>query len=423
FRNITLKRPEGTGEAAHVHVDHREKWVRLEGIKTKVDPVSLLNCFSPNISPHVARYRLPNTTAMEMGGIIYWKDGKRNDFHVKFRHPEGPGHYVLWDKDYAISAPAGLLNFKGHQMSFDIGGRAFGEALFAKGSVDLTPGVRAFSVNLKAGLFPYEVFGKQVPFQGLTASVKSKGEASTFDIQASLMDGSFSLEGSVDENGTAKPYRGELRVEEVSFKRFAQIYSKNADTEGDLTGHFKFAGRAGDWASLKGTGVGIILNGNLYSVPILGPLTPLLGTLLPGQSKDYNIAKEANCTFAVADGKVTTRDFEALTNTLRILVAGDIDFIRDDLDLIAQVRVRGLPGLVLMPLTELFEYRGQGTVADTQWKPSILKGSNGQRAAGQRRVAQEPGKNQGPAAKNEEKPPVTAPKRLLDSIFNRTKGR
>ncbi|MDZ4290024.1 MAG: AsmA-like C-terminal region-containing protein [Prosthecobacter sp.] len=423
FRNIKLKRPEGLGAAAHVHVNHAETWVRLEGVKTSVDPVALINCFSPKIVPHVARYQLPNTTAVDFDGVIYWKDARKNDFHVKFRHPEGPGHYMLWGQDYPIGAPAGLLKFKGNLMSFDISGRVFGDAMFAKGRVDLTPGENDFAVNVKAGKFPYGVFKKQVPFEGLTATVTKKAAASTFDVRASLLGGNFSLEGTTDGGKEPDGYQGELRVEGVSFKRFAQIYSKHADTEGDLTGHFKFGGRAGDWKTLKGTGVAIILNGNLYSVPILGPLTPLLGGLLPGQSKDYNIAKEANCTFEVADGVVKTHDFEALTNTLRILASGQIDFINDDLDFTAQVRVRGLPGLVLMPFTELFEYHGQGTITDTQWKPSLLQGANAQRAGSQRRPLLGGDKTEEPVAGEEGKPAVGAPKRTLPSFFNRAGGR
>jgi hypothetical protein len=424
FRNITIKRPEGKAEATHVFVNHEERFVKLEGVRSRLDPVALISCFEPRVAAQVARYRLPDTTSVDMDGLIYWRDGGRNDLHVKFRHAEGPGHYELWGEDYAIGSPVGLLNFKGHQMSFDIAGRSFGEALFAKGRVDLRPGVNEFSVNLKAGRFPYEIFGKEVPFQGVSATIANHDKKSTFDIRATLMGGNFGLTGSLENSRQAQNYAGELRVEDMSFQRFAQIYSANADTEGDLTGHFEFSGTVGDWSTLKGNGVGIIVNGNLLSVPILGPLTPLLGAILPGQTKDYNIAKEANCTFQVADGFVTTKDFEALTNTLRVLVSGRVDFIHDDLDLLAEVRVRGLPGLVLIPLTELFVYRGHGTVADAKWKPAILAAATGQRNSGNQK--REPADTEKTGESVEEpasKLSPLSPKRLLPSLFNRNKKR
>ncbi|HCN30798.1 MAG TPA: hypothetical protein DIT64_19165, partial [Verrucomicrobiales bacterium] len=103
--------------------------------------------------------------------------------------------------------------------------------------------------------------------------------------------------------------------------------------------------------------------------------TPLLDSVLPGKIKDYNVATEANCTFQVAGGLVTTSNFEALTNLFKLASSGSINFIEDKVDLTAQVRVRGLPGIVFRPFSELLEYRGEGSIKNTQWSPSILKGT------------------------------------------------
>ncbi|MES2507066.1 MAG: AsmA-like C-terminal region-containing protein, partial [Verrucomicrobiota bacterium] len=312
---------------------------------------------------------------VEMDGVIYYREGSKSDFQVKFQHPSGTGRYSLWGDDFLIAAPEGELVFKGLDMKFDIRGRLFGEALSAKGSVDVSPGTNDFDVVVKAGEFPYEIFGKKVPFEKLTADVSSKGGTTAFDIDSSLMGGTFSLKGKMDETKLPQPYSGELRVDGVSFQRFAQVYSKTNDTEGDITGHFRFAGRQNDWMALKGGGAAIIVNGNLYAIPILGPLTPILGSVLPGQIKGYNLAKEANCTFEVADGYVVTENFEALTSVFKIAMGGKIDFIRDAVDLTAQVRIRGLPGLVFLPFSELLEYRGTGSVSDTNWKSNLLSSS------------------------------------------------
>ncbi|WP_075088531.1 hypothetical protein [Verrucomicrobium spinosum] len=122
------------------------------------------------------------------------------------------------------------------------------------------------------------------------------------------------------------------------------MYSPSNDTEGDLTGHFIFSGKLGDWRTLKGRGALIILNGNLYAVPILGPLTPLIGALLPRPMSGYNLAKEADCTFQVADGFVRTDDLEALTGVFRLVSKGQVDFLEDRIKFEAQVKFRGLPG-------------------------------------------------------------------------------
>jgi hypothetical protein len=202
----------------------------------------------------------------------------------------------------------------------------------------------------------------------LKAEVKSGKSISPFNIQATVLNGSFGMKGAVDYSQRPAQYRGSLQLNALSFQRFAQIYAPEEESQGDVTGHMEFTGRVNDWKSLKGSGVMILLNGNLYAVPVLGPLTPLLGALLPRPIKGYNVAREANCTFQVADGFVATKDFEALTSAFKLLARGNIDFIRDNIEFTAQARARGLPGLMLLPVSELLEYRGEGTVAKPDWR-------------------------------------------------------
>jgi hypothetical protein len=200
----------------------------------------------------------------------------------------------------------------------------------------------------------------------------SDGRNAPFNISANLLGGKFSLAGDINTAAQPSPYNGKLAVDAVSFKRFAGIYSPGNESEGDLTGHFDFTGKLDDWRALKGSGVMIILNGNLYAIPVLGPLTPLLGAFLPSPIRGYNLAKEANCTFTVSDGFVVTEDVEALTSTFRIVASGSIDFLHDDLDFNAQARMRGIPGLVLRPVSQLLEYKAEGSFSDPKWKPHLF---------------------------------------------------
>ena len=125
----------------------------------------------------------------------------------------------------------------------------------------------------------------------------------------------------------------------------------------------------GDWRKLKGDGSLTMLNGNLVAVPILGPLTPLLGAVLPRPIKGYNVAKGADCTFQVADGLVTTDDIEALTAVFRIKSSGKIDILEDRIQFEAQANFRGIPGIVFFPVSEILEYIGEGTVGNPVWRP------------------------------------------------------
>lgn len=372
YRNLKLKRPEGVAEAAYVNVDDAEKWVRLTGVKSGVDPVALVGVFNPRIADIVARYRLPQDTSVQLDGVIHYRNGVLNDFRVKFRHPSGTGRYALFGDDYQIAAPVGDLLFKGHTLNFDVNGRLFAGPLSAKGSVDLTPGTNNdFKVTVVAEKFPWVVFSKKLNFEGVRVVSASKGRSTSFDVKSTLLGGGFSLVGKMDEGSSN--YSGEIRVDTMSLKRITSIYAKGDDSVGDITGHFKFTGRLNDWSVLKGGGAAMIVNGDLGSVPILGPLTPMLGAILPKKISGYNIAKEASCTFDVADGFILTKNFEALTSAFKIVMDGRIDFIRDALDLNAQVRVRGLPGIVFLPFSELLEFRGTGPVSDPKWSSRLLK--------------------------------------------------
>ncbi|MEZ0276921.1 MAG: hypothetical protein ACAH88_18575, partial [Roseimicrobium sp.] len=91
--------------------------------------------------------------------------------------------------------------------------------------------------------------------------------------------------------------------------------------------------------------------------------------------KGYNIAKDADCTFTVADGFASTQDFEALTGVFRLVVGGKVDFLEDRVQLEAKAKVRGLPGLVLFPVSEILEYAGEGSVGSPEWRPKYFSGS------------------------------------------------
>jgi hypothetical protein len=413
YRNLKLTRPEGIGEAAHVHVNDAldEKWVRLEGVKASADPVGLVGVFAPKTADIISRYRLPNTTNTEVEGIIYYRAPEKNDLRVKFRHPTGTGRYQLFGEDYFISAPVGDLTFKGPKLDFDVTGGLYGAPMSARGSVDLKPESDTFTVKVKADRFPYEVFSRKLPFEKVTADVRQAGRGVEFNINASLLNGGVSLIGETEAQ-QPEAFKGEISVKNVSLPRVTQIYSKSNDTKGDITGHFKFNGIINEWQALKGNGALTILNGDLYSIPIVGLLAPMLGTILPKQIAGYNIAKEADCTFEVADGFILTKDFEALTSTFKILLDGKIDFIRDALDLTAQVRVRGLPGIVFLPFSELLQYKGEGSISKARWTSKILKG-----------VTPDKRDDKPGAEKEKPAPEPTSPKlqlkNLIPPIFNR----
>lgn len=379
YFNVRVRRPDGPAEAQFVFVndDDEQKWLRLFGVSAQADAAGILRAFAPKTADQIERYRFTPGTAVTVNGTVGFKNNPQfNDYKVTFSSPSGSAHYVLWDEDYPISAPEGDIHIVKDILNFDVRGRLFGDSLRVDGAVNLAPDVDSYDVKVRAGRFPYAVFGKKLPFENVTASVSDRGGNVRFDIGARVLGGGMTLKGTLNENREPEAYEGELRMNDISFQRFAQVYSPGNESVGDITGHFKFTGRMNDWRALKGGGVLIIVNGNLLALPVLGPLTPIIGAILPSPIRGYNIAKEANCTFEVADGFIVTKDLEALTSSFRIRSSGNIDFIRDDIDFNAEVSVRGITGLVLFPVTKLLAYKGSGTISDTHWSPRIFGGGN-----------------------------------------------
>lgn len=417
YRNVKVRRSEGMAEAAHVEVDDVAKSVKLEGTKSGIDPVGLVGVFAPKTADVIEKYRLPNTTRAEISGTIFHKDPTKSDFLVKFSHPTGTGRYSLFNEDYIIRSPTGELNFKGMDLNFDVSGSLFGGPMNAKGRVNLRPESDDFNVVVTAAKFPYEVFSKDMPFEKVRADVFERGKGVNFDVQAAVMGGNFTLNGSTAGARNPQSYSGEMQMKNISLPKFAEIYWKGNDSQGDATGYFKFTGELNNWKALKGTGALTILNGNLYSIPIVGMLAPVLGTILPKQIAGYNIAKEADCTFSVANGFLMTKDFEALTSTFKILLDGSIDFINDQLNMNAQVRVRGLPGIVFLPFSELLEYKGTGDTSNPKWEAKLLRGvSQSDRAS---RPGNDPAmiKDAGEKAAETIKPLLPQLKKALTPLF------
>ncbi len=434
FRAAKAELQEGLAEVDEVEVDNLEKWVRLSGVRAQCDPVPVLRSFAPQVSEPVAAYRLPATTVVNVDGVFGWQSPEKNDCKVTFAAAAGNGVYRLWEKDYLVTAPQGELHFLKDNLDFDVRGRLFGGAMQAKGRADLSKERDEFAVTVRAEVFEHaffgrnlkfekgiaavggkdgeitfnvsgrvldsamtvkgrsnnkpprdeldldltlerlrwEVFGKDLDFLAAKAAVNGRGGEYTFEAAAKLMGGQFEANGRTDTRPERDLYAAELKVNSLSFAEFARTYAPNYETEGDLTGHFQFEGVEGDAKALRGKGVAIILNGNLYAVPILGPLTPLLGGFLPAPIKGYNVAKEANCTFTVADGHVYTDNIEALTAAFRLVAKGNANFIEDKVAFDAQARIRGLPGIVLRPVSELLEYQARGSIGDPQWKPRLF---------------------------------------------------
>ncbi|MCE9520043.1 MAG: AsmA-like C-terminal region-containing protein [Verrucomicrobia bacterium] len=374
FRNMRMERAEGVGLAQQIDWDDYAGTVKFTGLVSDLEPVAVVGCFVESTAQVIARYRFDKHPHVEMDGLIDNKRGGTN-LRVKFRS-EGTAHYELWGNDYIIGKPAGDLKFTGTRLTYTVSGGAFGKDMICKGDTALGENVSDYNVDFRTGSFPYSVFAKMLPFEKVAVKVACKNGVGDIDVKARVLDGDLSFRGKFDDRKTPLSYSGDLRINSINFRKFAKVYSPDYETDGDITAHAEFSGKMGDWKSLKGKGAIVILNGNLYAIPILGPLTPLLGAMLPTPIGGFNVAKDADATFTLADGFATTDDLVASTKVFHIASKGQIDYVEDRIQFHAQVKFGRLLGLVLFPVSKILEYTAEGTVGDPKWRPRFFSASS-----------------------------------------------
>jgi hypothetical protein len=333
-----------------------------------------MGVFAEETAQHIARYRFDRHPHVEMEGLIDSKDGG-TDLRVRFRS-DGTAHYLLWGGDYTVAKPVGDLRFTGPKLTYNVSGGIFGRDMICKGDSRLGDGPGDYTVDFKAGSFPHSIFAKMLPFEKVSAKVNCRKGLGDFDVRASALDGDCLLRGKFDDRRESVSYSADLRINSINFRKFARVYSPEYETDGDITAHAEFTGKLGDWKSLKGKGAIVILNGNLYAVPILGPLTPLLGALLPTPISGFNVAKEADATFTLGDGFARTNDLVASTKVFQITSKGQIDYLEDRIQFHAQVKFGKILGLVLFPVSKILEYTAEGTVGDPRWRPRFFSTSS-----------------------------------------------
>jgi hypothetical protein len=109
----------------------------------------------------------------------------------------------------------------------------------------------------------------------------------------------------------------------------------------------------------------------LFSVPMFGPLSPLIGGVLNNRRAGFERAKSAFCNFKIKDGILSTRDFKTSTTSLTFVGDGTVDLNEQTLDLTMRMNARGLLGLITLPLRPfygMFQFRGTGPLKEPKWE-------------------------------------------------------
>src|SRR5215831_731728 len=213
----------------------------------------------------------------------------------------------------------------------------------------------------------YVFLGKTLPFDRVSARLLFTNERLQIsDVRADLLAGTLRGDADISLARNDPRYRASLAVSEINFPRLTDLYFNYKTAQGLLRGMYEFNGLGNDWRTMRGSGKVEVSNGDVFAIPIFGPLSGILNHIVPGSG--YSIAHKADAKFTVDNGIIHTEDFEAAGSLFSMLGNGDIHFLDDKLDFNLRLDMKG-PGVVLMPMYKLFEYVGEGSLKKPDWHP------------------------------------------------------
>ncbi|MEX1010036.1 MAG: hypothetical protein WEC72_01700, partial [Chthoniobacterales bacterium] len=86
----------------------------------------------------------------------------------------------------------------------------------------------------------------------------------------------------------------------------------------------------------------------------------------------YQTARKATCDFRVADGEIRTDNLDVTGQGFSMIGQGSLFFLRDAMDFSVRINAQGVPGVLLYPVSKLFEYVSDGKLSDPQWRPKAF---------------------------------------------------
>ena len=303
YDNLRVTREEGVATGGFTY-DFKKHEVRISNIKSSLQPAEMISWIDPDLWKSVIPYKFRRAPNITASGIYQFAGGKNTRLDINVDAPNG--------MDYV---------FLGKTLPFD---RVSGKLTFTNDRLQL--------IDLKSDLFSGVVRGNA-------------------DISLARND---------------PRYKADIIVKRIDFPRLTELYYQYKTAEGQLHGNYDFTGLGSDARKMRGTGKIEVTDGNVFAIPVFGPLSEILNNILPGSG--YSVARKANAAFTIAGGVIHTDDFEAAGNLFSMLGNGDIHFLDDKLDFNLRMSMKG-PGVLLAPMYKLFEYTGEGSLKKPDWHP------------------------------------------------------
>ena len=218
----------------------------------------------------------------------------------------------------------------------------------------------------------YIFLGKTLPFDRISARLLiTNDRLQITDLRGAFLSGTLRGNADISLAKNDPRYRASISVSEINFPLLTNLYYNYKTALGLFNGTYDFTGLGSDASTMRGRGKVEVTNGDVFAIPIFGPLSGILNRILPGSG--YSTAHRATANFKIDEGIIHTDDFDAAGSLFNMLGHGDVHFLDDKLDFNVRLNMKG-PGFVLTPVYKLFEYAGTGSLKKPDWSPAVLKG-------------------------------------------------
>jgi AsmA-like C-terminal region len=303
YEDFRIVRDEGVGTGNFTY-DFAKHEVRVSNIRVNVRPTEVAVWIDPDLPKNVAPYKFHQPPAITASGVYQFRGQKGTRLEINVEAPSGMD-YVFLGKTLPFHKIAGRLLFTNDRLQI---------------------------ADLQGNLFSGKVHG-------------------TADISLAHGD---------------PHYHAKLEVEGADFPRLTDLYYNYKTAHGRLSGSYEFSGLGDNARTMQGSGQVNVADGDVFAIPVFGPLSGILGAIIPGAG--YSIARNATSDFTVQKGVIHTENFEVAGRLFSMLGSGDIYFLDDKLDFDVRIDPKG-PGALLAPVYKLFEYKGEGSLKNPDWHP------------------------------------------------------
>lgn len=312
FSKVTLRRPEGEIHGESIHLDHKEQLCHLHSVSGRVFPVHAVGWFASKAAQHLVVYDFEKPPQIEIDGVIDTRpesaeklQDSRSRYSLSFAS-EDQAHYVFLGKRLDLHKPQGTVRIDGNHVLL----------------TDFTAGL-------------------------LNGSVKARVDLSN-------------VHSDID-------YAIDAQLFEVNFADLVALYDQPRDTGGRLSAGARITGRGAGLDHLRAEGRAVIKDGDVFSLPSIGPLAKPISKALPKLHAGIHNATEAAFSFSIESGIFSTPDFAASTSAYDVKGHGDIDLRTRKLDFNVSIDFRNNP-----LIESLMAFKGEGSLNEPVWRPVEL---------------------------------------------------